>query len=85
MYIVAQSRAVFYYGAMDKSDLHEARTRALAKVYEQIGETGSPTQEQLALLRMVRAEENELTPAKLLGEAGSLGGIIDAFFGGPNK
>lgn len=63
-------------------ELHEARVKALTKVYEQIAETGFPTEGQLALLRMVRAEENSITPAKIIKEAGSIGSVVDAFFGG---
>lgn len=54
----------------------------MAKVYEQIAETGFPTEGQLALLRMVRAEESSITPAKIIKEAGSIGSVVDAFFGG---
>lgn len=46
--------------------LEDAQIKALVKIYEDISQTGKPTQEQMCLLRLLEKREEQFTPEKLI-------------------
>jgi hypothetical protein len=67
--------------AQKEDEIRIAKIAALTKVYNEIAETGKPTEEQLKFLDFMKEKPKPLDPKTITKEIGSMGGALDAIFG----